>query len=296
MSIGDRFRSYLPKGRIRDLWETEAGLAFIQRQRIVEGSWASPGSEPIGLYSVIVQAMGCQATAIHNGRIRYTGYLPANTVQFARPDEEVRCTGCGSLRFLTVCFTPEFLASHLDSLSVNSDLVELCDVRSTVDLGLARLAQAYEAISLRGVPVTRLYFDTIRQAMFDRIVVRHASRPIRRGLSEILVQAKARRVIDYIEANLACDLHLGELSAVAGISRAHFARAFRNTIGMAPHAFVLQRRLSRAIELLTLGERSVREVAEQCGFADQAHLARAFKTQFGHPPSLSQMYRRSRSA
>ena len=287
VSIGDRFRAYLPKGRIRDLWESEAGLAFVQRQRIVEGSWASPGSEPIGLYSVIIQAMDCQATAIHNGRIRYSGYLPANTVQFAAPDEEVRCTGCGSLRFLTVCFTPDFLASHLASLSVNSDVVELCDVRSTVDVGLAHLAQAYEAISLRGVPVTRLYFDTIRQAMFDRIVLRHASRPIRRGLSEILVQAKARRVVDYIEANLAGDLQLVELSAVAGVSRAHFARAFRNTIGMAPHAFVMQRRLARAVELLTAGKLSVRKVAEQCGFADQAHLARAFKAQFGHPPSLN---------
>jgi AraC family transcriptional regulator len=295
-SIGDRYRSYLPKERIRDLWENEAGLAFIQRQRIVEGLWASPGSEPTGLYSVIVQAMDCQATAIHNGRISYSGYLPANTVQFASPDEEVRCRGCGSLRFLTVCFTPDFLASHLDSLSVNSDVVELCDVRSTVDVGLAHLAQAYEAISLRGVPVTQLYFDTIRQSMFDRIVVRHASRPIRRGLSEILVQAKARRVVDYIESNLASGLQLVELSTVAGISRAHFARAFRNTIGMAPHTFVLQRRLARAIELLTLGKLSVREVAERCGFADQAHLTRAFKTRFGHPPSLNRVQVRSGSA
>src|SRR5215471_16140579 len=100
VSIGKRFRAYLPRERIRNLWEDEAGLAFIQRQRIVEGLWASPGAEPTGLYSVIVQSIDCQATAIHNGRIRYSGYLPANTVQFASPDEEVRCTGCGSLRFL----------------------------------------------------------------------------------------------------------------------------------------------------------------------------------------------------
>jgi AraC-like DNA-binding protein len=288
VSIGQRFRAYLPNGRIRDLWENEAGLAFIQRQRVVEGFWASPGSEPTGFYNVFIQAVDCRATAIHNGRIRYTGYLPANTVQFSRPDEEVRCMGCGSLRFLTVCFTPDFLASHFASLSVNSAAVELCDVRSTVDVGLAQLAQAYEAISLRGVPVTQLYFDTIREAMFDRIVLRHASRPIRRGPSEILVQAKARRVIDYIEANLASNLQLVELSTVAGISRSHFARAFRNTIGMAPHTFVLQRRLARAVELLIAPPAlSVKEVAARCGFADQAHLTRAFKAKFGHPPSLN---------
>jgi AraC family transcriptional regulator len=219
--------------------------------------------------------------------------LPANTIQFSGADEEVRCTGHGSIRFLTVSFTPDFLARHLDSLFVNSDLIELHDVRSTVDVGLAQLAQAYEAISFRGMPVTQLYFDTIRQAMLDRIVLRHASRPVGRGLSEVLVPAKARRVIDYIEANLACDLQLVELCAVAGISRSHFARAFRNTIGMAPHSFVLQRRLARAVELLTERMLSVKEVAERCGFADQAHLTRAFKSRFGHPPSLNSLHRAS---
>jgi AraC-like DNA-binding protein len=293
MCIGTRFRSYLPKERIRDLWETEAGLAFVQRQRITNGLWESPGPEPTGLYHVVVHAADCQLTATHNGRIRYSGHLPANTIQFSRADEEVRCAGHGSIRFLTVCFTPEFLAGHLDSLLVNSDVVELREVRSTVDVGLALLSQAYEAISLRGMPVTQLYFDTLRQAMLDRIVVRHASRPIRRGLSEILVPAKARRVIDYIESNLACDLQLVELSTVGGISRSHFARAFRNTIGMAPHTFVLQRRLARAVELLTPRTLSVREVAERCGFADQAHLARAFKSRFGHPPSLNPLHRPS---
>ena len=229
VSIGRRFRSYLPEERIRDLWETE-GLAFIQRRRIADGRWESPGPEPTGLYHVVVHAADCQLTATHNGHIRYTGYLPANTIQFSRADEEVRCTGHGSIRFLTVSFTPDFLASHLDSLFVNSDVVELREVRS------------------------------------------------------------ARRVIDYIESNLTCDLQLVELSAVVGISRSHFARSFRNTIGMAPHTFVLQRRLARAVELLIPRKLSVREVAKRCGFADQAHLTRVFKSRFGHPPSLNSLH------
>jgi AraC-like DNA-binding protein len=296
VSIERKFRSIFPKDRFRDLWEAEAGLAFIQLQRIEDGRWESPKSRPSGLYHVAVLAADCQLTTVHNGRVRYSGFLPANTVQFSRPDEEVRCAGHGSLRYLTVCFTPDFLAGHLESLLVNPDAVELRDIRSTVDVGLAHLAQAYEFISLRGMPVTRLYFDTLRQAMLDRIVLRHISRPIRRGLSETLIPAKTRRVIDYIESNLTRDLQLVELCTVAGISRSHFARAFRNTVGMAPHTFVLQRRLARAVELLTPQKLSMREVAERCGFADQAHLTRTFKAQFGHPPSLNHMYVRSRSA
>lgn len=92
MSIGKLFRSYIPEERIKDLWETEAGLAFIQRHRIEPGLWESPGSEPTGLYHVVVHAADCQLTVTHNGRIRYSGYLPAHAIQFSRPDEEVRCT------------------------------------------------------------------------------------------------------------------------------------------------------------------------------------------------------------
>ncbi len=286
MSLGDRFRLCPRNECLRDLWETENGLAFIQRHKIVSGGWEAPGAEPTGLYHLSIHAMDCQLTARYNGRIRHSGFFPANTIQFACPDEEVYGTGFGSIKLLTMSFTPEFLAGHLESLFINPDVVELRDVPSADDVGLAHLAQAYEAISARGISVTQLYFDTIRQAMFDRVVLRHASRPIRPSLSEVLVPARARRVIDYIEANLARDLQLLELSAVAGISRSHFARAFRNTVGMAPHAFVLQRRLARAVELLTPRTLSMREVAARCGFADQAHLTRTFKAQFGHPPSL----------
>jgi AraC family transcriptional regulator len=286
VSIGMRFRSYLPKERIKNLWETEDGLAFIQRQRDEAGPWEGAGSEPLGLYHVIIHLEDCEVTTTHNGRVRYTGHRPPNAVQFSRPDEEVNCTGKGSFKFLTVSFAPEFLAGHFETLLINADLVELRDVPSNDDLGLACLARAYDSSSASGMPLTQLYFDILRQAMLDRIVLRHATCPIRRGPSEILVRAKARRVIDYIEAHLASDLHLVELSAVAGTSRSHFARAFRNTIGMAPHAFVLQRRLARAHELLRSGRAPIREVAERCGFSDQAHLTRAFKSRFGSPPSV----------
>ena len=190
-SIEGRFRSYLPKERIRALWETESGLAFIQRQRINSGPWESREPEPAGLYHVAIHAIDCRLTARYNGRIRHSGFVPANTIHFVPPDAEMQGTGRGSIKFLSVSFKPEFLARHLESVSVNPDVVELRDVPSTDDVGLARLAQAYEAISARGICVTQLYFDTIRQAMFNRIVLRHASRPMKPRLSEVLVPAKA---------------------------------------------------------------------------------------------------------
>jgi AraC family transcriptional regulator len=284
MSIRSRFQPCLTKERIIDWWDTEAGLAFVRQELVEFGLWECPGTVPTGLYHVVIHSADCRVTNTRNGRIRHSGYLPAGAIQFFPPDEEVRCSGDGSAKFMIVSFTPDFLAMHLnDSLSITPDFVELRDVRSTTDVGLAHLARAYEAISSSGISVTQLYFDTLRQAIVDRIVLRHTTRPIKRG--EVLIPANARRVIDYVETNLASDLRLAELSAVAGISQSHFARAFRNTVGIAPHAFVRQRRLIRAIELVKLRSLSMKEVAAQCGFADQAHLTRAYKFAFGYPPS-----------
>jgi hypothetical protein len=112
--IEERFRSFLPKECIKELWETESGLAFIQRQRIESGPCESPGPEPTGLYRVAIHAIDCRLTARYNGRIRHSGFFPANTIQFVPPDAEVRSTGYGSIKFLYVSFKPEFLARHLE--------------------------------------------------------------------------------------------------------------------------------------------------------------------------------------
>jgi hypothetical protein len=100
----------------------------------------------MGLYHVVILSVDCQITARHNGRVRYNGRLPASTILFSRPDEEVRSTGHGPIKYLTVSFTPDFLATHLDSLFANPDLIELHDVRATADVGLAHLASTYETI------------------------------------------------------------------------------------------------------------------------------------------------------
>ena len=71
-----------------------------------------------------------------------------------------------------------------------------------------------------------------------------------------------------------------------------FSRHFRETLGRAPHAFVIDRRVERAKRLLLQGDLAVKEVASSCGFADQAHLTRVFRCRLGTTPV--QLRRRSR--
>jgi AraC family transcriptional regulator len=81
---------------------------------------------------------------------------------------------------------------------------------------------------------------------------------------------------EYIEANLSRDITLTELAELAGLSRFHFARSFRRSMGLPPHQYLLQRRIERAKELLALGKMPVSEVATAVGFPGPTPLARTF--------------------
>ena len=75
------------------------------------------------------------------------------------------------------------------------------------------------------------------------------------------------------------------LAAAVGLSSSHFARAFKASVGVSPHAFVMQQRLERARALMVGTDMSLCEVALTCGFADQAHLSRLFRRIVGFSPS-----------
>jgi AraC-like DNA-binding protein len=94
------------------------------------------------------------------------------------------------------------------------------------------------------------------------------------------------RVIDHVRANLARALSVGELAEVAGLSRAHFSRAFAASEGVPPAEFVLQTRMRHAARLLT-GHAllPVKEIAILCGFTDPNYFAKVFRRFFGTSPT-----------
>lgn len=118
------------------------------------------------------------------------------------------------------------------------------------------------------------------------LLVRHAGieqpRPprVRGGLSGV---AK-RRVLELIDAALDARLTIEMLAREAGLSPAHFARAFKETLGRAPHQYLLALRLERARRLLETTQASLSDIAQRAGFADQAHFTRLFKRAFGITP------------
>jgi AraC family transcriptional regulator len=94
-----------------------------------------------------------------------------------------------------------------------------------------------------------------------------------------------RLITDYIDAQLEREISVAKLAELAGLSEAHFARAFKQTTALSPHKFVIERRLERAKRLLADTEDSIADIALACGFADQAHFSRTFAQAYGATPS-----------
>jgi AraC family transcriptional regulator len=92
------------------------------------------------------------------------------------------------------------------------------------------------------------------------------------------------RVRAFIESNLHRAIHIRDLSSVAQRSPAYFARSFKLTVGVSPHAYVVRRRLERACDLMAISAISLSEIALSVGFSDQAHLCRHFRAAFGQSP------------
>jgi AraC-like DNA-binding protein len=113
---------------------------------------------------------------------------------------------------------------------------------------------------------------------------RSPSAPPPLGASGGLSAGTLRRVRSYIDSHIEVAIDLQTLADIAGLSRSHFARAFKESTGMTPHAYVMGQRLQHARDLLTQSTLSLAEIAIVSGFCDQSHLSRVFRRQFGTPP------------
>jgi transcriptional regulator GlxA family with amidase domain len=93
-----------------------------------------------------------------------------------------------------------------------------------------------------------------------------------------------RRVREHVEANLAEGISVGQLAALVGLSRCHFARAFKRSEGVTPRHFLCSCRVRRAQELLVKTDLPLARIAIAAGFTDQSHCSRRFRELMGITP------------
>jgi AraC-like DNA-binding protein len=123
----------------------------------------------------------------------------------------------------------------------------------------------------------------------QRLIEGDPSRAVRCAARGGLAPGALRRVREVIETRLAQNFELGKLAAIAGLSDSHFSRAFKQSVGVPPYRYLVQRRIAVAMELIRQSRRSLTDIALEVGFCDQSHFTRMFSQLEGESPGA---YRR----
>lgn len=120
---------------------------------------------------------------------------------------------------------------------------------------------------------------------FAKILARYCSyRHHEIGANDPLAVRRAR---EFLNEHYMHSVDLDELAQVTGRSKYHLIRSFKKATGQTPHAYLTDVRVKAARRML-VGGTTPGETAIHCGFADQAHLTRQFKTRVGTTPAAFQ--------
>lgn len=132
-------------------------------------------------------------------------------------------------------------------------------------------------------PLEPLHADELIQAVSHSLLRNgrlRSNRARRRAVSDKVV-GRAR---EFLEENCTRVVNAAELEAACGETRFTVGAQFRLRFGTSPYRFLLMRRLDRVRSRLG-GPCDLADLAQEFGFADQAHMTRAFKAAFGTTPS-----------
>lgn len=159
-----------------------------------------------------------------------------------------------------------------ESLGAIDPMVRSLALNLLEELGCDDIQQAYveSMLHLLLCRVLRLHSDARRSSPLAR---------------HVLAPYRLSRALEFIDANLGNPISVGEIAAASGVSQFHFSRAFQETVGKAPYAHLLERRMGTAKALLLSSDQSLAAIAGRCGFISLSQFSRMFKRCVGRCPS-----------
>lgn len=94
-----------------------------------------------------------------------------------------------------------------------------------------------------------------------------------------------REAISYIENHYQEEISVESMADSLGLHRSYFGKIFKKAVGKSPQQFLMNYRMVKAADQLTLTKKPVHEIGASVGYQNQMHFSRAFKTVYGCSPS-----------
>ena len=173
-----------------------------------------------------------------------------------------------------------FVAIHFDAAAIPAPLQGSANFDDPAvyfhDRGLCETLTKLDRAMSRDEPILGLLAESLCDVAIVEFALWRAKTQRSPRRAAALAPGQVARVREFIAANLNAPLTLSDLSGVAGLSKFHFARAFKAAVGRSPYQDVLHLRLAVARRQLGAGAR-LAEVAAETGFTSAAQLRRSLR-------------------
>ncbi len=183
-------------------------------------------------------------------------------------------------------YLPQATLRRVADETVTGTATDLLERTAYPDPITSRLLLSAAGVLESNRALDALFRHQLTDLLATRLLAAHTSspttfQPTTGGLSpKVLLRA-----IERLRSDSDADVSLDALASDAGLSRFHFCRAFKESTGISPHAWLRQHRLEQAMNMLRNTDASIVSVAAELGYASQTAFAAAFRRMTGEAPS-----------
>lgn len=292
--------NHTPENMARTWGMQPAGVARGAREGLSAAVWHldlqdsyEVFAEPDPLTHIISPALHgeIEVDLFIDGAWRYRDRMGRNGFNLVRAGEEPRSILHAPQMRLMHIYLPDALLRR----SIEEDLVrgadgfELQPLKMVHDPVVGSIAAAIEAEMTRPAIGSSLMIDGLTLQLASHMVRQWSNRS---GISAACWHARGglapwqlRRCVDFLQAHAAHEVSLETLANLCDLSQFHFARQFKRSTGLPPHAYHLRLRIEQAQALMQDSCLPLADISAACGFASQQHFTTAFKRHLGTTPA-----------
>jgi len=169
--------------------------------------------------------------------------------------------------------------------------IQLYPILPTHDARLVEIALLFCTEMYNKELGSKLYTESLANLFLIHLLRHHCTQtPVFRAYDTGLSHQQLRQTFDFIHEHLSDEFKLQDLANLLGMSQYYFCRLFKQSAGLSPYQYILQQRVESAKRLLKQSERSIAQIALECGFTNQSQLTQHFRRFTGTTPRV---YRKS---